>query len=85
VPHALSPPGFSSDAGLAGLKSAVAPTVGGRRKELLFGLGLATLSGVFWFTGCGLFNPWPCAWAAMVPVLFAIERAWLCCSNYSEA
>jgi hypothetical protein len=61
VPHAPSPPGVASGAGLAGLKSTAAPPVGGRRKELLFGLGLATFSGVFWFTGCGLFNLWLCA------------------------
>jgi apolipoprotein N-acyltransferase len=37
--------------------------------------GLAVLSGVLWFLACADHDIWPLAWFAMVPGLFAIERA----------
>jgi apolipoprotein N-acyltransferase len=36
---------------------------------------IAILSGVLWFLACADFDIWPLAWIAMVPTLFAIERA----------
>jgi apolipoprotein N-acyltransferase len=33
------------------------------------------VSGVLWFLACADFDVWPLAWFAMVPTLFAIERA----------
>lgn len=44
-------------------------------KGLIVGLGLASLSGVLWFTACPDFDIWPFAWIAMIPALLAIERA----------
>lgn len=38
-------------------------------------LVLAAASGVLWFVACADFDIWPLAWIAMVPSLFAIERA----------
>lgn len=45
------------------------------RHEYLAGLGLASVSGILWFTACARFDIWPFAWIAMVPALYAIERA----------
>ncbi len=45
------------------------------RHELLVGLGLSILSGILWFLACPKFNLWPLAWFAMLPALFAIDRA----------
>lgn len=36
---------------------------------------LSLLAGVLWFLGCPDFDLWPLSWVAMVPVLFAVERA----------
>lgn len=36
---------------------------------------LALLSGVLWFLGCPDFDLWPLSWVAMVPALYAAERA----------
>jgi apolipoprotein N-acyltransferase len=35
----------------------------------------ASLSGIMWFLACPRFDIWPLAWVAMLPSLFAIERA----------
>lgn len=45
------------------------------RNEIVFGVVLATLSGVLLFTATPNFDIWVFAWFAMVPALFAIERA----------
>ncbi len=36
---------------------------------------ICAVSGVLWFLACADFDIWPLAWFAMVPTLFAIERA----------
>jgi apolipoprotein N-acyltransferase len=38
-------------------------------------LAASVVSGVLWFLACADFDIWPLAWFAMVPTLFAIERA----------
>ncbi len=45
------------------------------RKEHLRWLPVCLLSGTLWFTSCASFDIWIFAWFAMVPSLFAIERA----------
>jgi apolipoprotein N-acyltransferase len=45
------------------------------RLERLKWLGVCTLSGVMLFLATADFDIWPLAWVAMVPALFAIERA----------
>lgn len=47
----------------------------GRRHEFLRGIGFASLSGALWAVVCINFSAWPLAGVAMVPGLFAIERA----------
>ena len=43
--------------------------------ERLKWLGFCTLSGVMWFLSTADFDVWPLAWVAMVPAMYAIERA----------
>jgi len=43
--------------------------------ETWVGLGLATLSGCAWFLACAPFDLSALAWVAMIPVLFALDRA----------
>jgi apolipoprotein N-acyltransferase len=38
-------------------------------------LAVCAVAGVIWFLACADFDIWPLAWVAMVPTLFAIERA----------
>jgi apolipoprotein N-acyltransferase len=44
-------------------------------REYLIGLSLATLSGCLWFLSCAPFDLSFFSWVAMVPLLFAVERA----------
>lgn len=46
-----------------------------RASEIFIGLCLASLSGALWAITCMNFSTWPLAFVAMVPTLFAIERA----------
>ncbi|MBV9958980.1 MAG: apolipoprotein N-acyltransferase [Acidobacteria bacterium] len=52
-----------------------AQSVHGRTHELRRGLCLAAFSGALWALVCVNFSAWPLAFVAMVPGLFAIERA----------
>lgn len=45
------------------------------RRELLCGLGNASLSGLMWFAALTKFDLWFLAWIAMIPLLLAVERA----------
>ena len=51
------------------------PAVRDGRRELLYGLIAASFSGILWFVACPTFDLWLLAWVAMIPVLFAAERA----------
>lgn len=53
----------------------LAPTPKARRYQLLVWIGLALLSGLLWAIACANFSAWPLAWIAMIPGLYAIERA----------
>lgn len=46
-----------------------------RGKEVMRGLGLATLSGVLWVIACPAFDLWVFSWIAMVPTIYVVERA----------
>lgn len=59
---------------VAGKKPPVPDKAASRREHLRF-FGLAVLSGTLWFTACADFDIWIFAWFAMVPSLYAIERA----------
>jgi apolipoprotein N-acyltransferase len=45
------------------------------RFERLKWMGFCTVSGVLWFLAAADFDIWPLAWVAMVPAMFALERA----------
>src|SRR5688572_27479673 len=45
------------------------------RLEILRWSAVCVASGVLWFISCADFDIWPLAWVAMVPTLFAVERA----------
>lgn len=54
-------------------KSAAPPPVD--RRDYLVSVGAAALGGVMWFLATADFDIWPLAWIALVPTLWAIERA----------
>ena len=55
----------------AGKPEAVPPP----RWERLRWIAVCAASGVLWFLACADIDIWPLAWVAMVPTLFAVERA----------
>jgi len=68
-------PGQDSGQGSGALLSTLRSLTSAGSKQLLLGMGLASLSGFLWFLACPNLDLWPLAWVAMLPVLFAMERA----------
>src|SRR2546426_11734322 len=68
-------PGQDHCQGSGALLSTLRSLTSAGSEQLLLGMGLASLSGLLWFLACPNFDLWPLAWIAMLPMLFAMERA----------